>query len=716
MAVVAVVCWWLVWWSGAGGWVLVWLGRCWCRWLGVGVVGRACADVDVDVLVVGGGPVGLCLAAELAGLGVGVLVVEVRESVEVRPKATVLHARSVQCLVRRGYGGDVVPVEWGTPAAGMPADGASVGWMSGAGASAGRLPVAGVPVGGVAGAGRLAGVGAVAASGVGVTSAGVPAGVGAAASGVGVASAGVSSGGVSASVGASAPASVGVGALAGASVGVGASVETGVGCGVSSVFHFGGLGGLVISAPVGEPVPVVRCVQAELEVGFERRARLAGARVVRGVSVTDVVVEGDGVRVVGCGPLGWVSWRASFVVGADGGRGVVRELGGFGCRSWPASVRALMGWVRPVRVGDLVEGWHRTRRGWVVVKGAGDGGVHVRTLNCSGGEAEGVRGRPVSLGKLGREVSWIVGRDVVLGEGRWLSRFSDFSRVAGSFRRGRVLLAGDAAHVHFPVGGQGLSTGLLDAVNLGWKLALCVRGGAGEGLLDSYDVERRAAALRVVDNTRAQLALMRPGAELDPLRELVGGLMRDGGAGGLGEMVSAQDTVLPVAEGSSSPCEGRFLRNGVLRTGRGVTDVIGLLRGGAGPVLLLAGKAGKEGAGFAEQVGGWSGVVRVVRVASVPGVDCEALLVRPDGYIAWASDGGRGLDAALTALLGPGRAATVPPPAAGPAAGQAAGPVAGQAAGPVAGQAAGPVAGQAAGPVAGPVGSRWSSGTVPAVR
>ncbi|MFD9462017.1 FAD-dependent monooxygenase [Streptomyces sp. NPDC060027] len=610
---------------------------------------------------------GLCLAAELAGLGVRVLVVEVRESVEVRPKATVLHARSVQCLVRRGYGGDVVPVEYGAPPVGVRV-GVGVGEGGcGEGVLRGRMPVAG----GVA-AGSSAGVRDGVLPGGGVPGGGVVAGR-------------VSVGGVDSVCAGGGPA-VGVRAFGVAGV---SAVAGSVGGGVSSVFHFAGLGGLVISAPVGEPVPVVRCVQAELEAGFERLARVAGARVVRGVSVEGLVVEGDCVRVVGRGGSGVVSWRAGFVVGADGARSVVRELAGFGCRSCPATVRALMGWVRPGRVGDLVAGWHRTRRGWVVVKDAGDGGVHVRTLNCAGGEAEGVRGRPVGLEELRREVSWIAGRDVAMGEGRWLSRFSDFSRVARTFRRGRVLLAGDAAHVHFPVGGQGLSTGLLDAVNLGWKLALCVRGGAGEELLDSYDVERRPAAQRVVDNTRAQLALMRPGAELDPLRDLFGALMRGGGAGGLGEMVSAQDTVLPVAEGSCSPWEGRFLRNVVLRTGRGVMDVIGLLRGGAGPVLLLAGEGG---GGFAEQVRGWPGVVRVVRVASVPGVDCDALLVRPDGYIAWAADGGRGLDVALTALLGPGRGAATPPP---PRA-----------------RAATPVAGLAAGPV----GSRWSPGTAPAVR
>ncbi|MET9904918.1 FAD-dependent monooxygenase [Streptomyces sp. NPDC006446] len=547
------------------------------------MVGR----VHVDVLVVGGGPVGLCLAAELAGSGVRVLVVEAREAVSLRPKATTLHARSVQCLVRRGYGGDVVPTEWGTSAPKPPAAGALAGGKSAGGVLAGRIPAPETKA--VGAAGRCQG-----------------------------------------------------------GRGAGGAAADGPGSGRSSVFHFAGLGGLVISAPSGEPAPVVKCVQAELEAGFERRALAAGARVVRGVSVTGLEVEGDSVRVVGRGPSGCVSWRAGFVVGADGARSVVRELAGFGCRTWPASARALMGWVRFGRVGELGEGWHRTPHGWIVVKDAGDGGAHVRTLNCGGGEVDGARHRPVSLEELRKEVSWIAGRDVAMSEGRWLSRFSDFSRLARSFRKGRVLLAGDAAHVHFPIGGQGLSTGLLDAVNLGWKLASCVRGRAGESLLDSYDMERRPAAQRVVDNTRAQLALMRPGVELDPLRDLFGGLMCRGGVGGLGEMISAQDTVLPVAEVSSSAWEGRFLRNIALRTGRGVTDVIGLLQGG-GPVLLLTGEAGARFAGTARP---WAQAVRVVRVDSVPRVDCGALLVRPDGYVAWASDSGTGLDVALATLLG----------------------------------------------------------------
>lgn len=489
--------------------------------------------IHVQVAIVGGGPVGMCLAAELAAHGVRVLVLESRTDVSLRPKATTLHARTVQSLVRRGH------------LAGL------------------------ISVGGAA----------------------------------------------------------------------------------TSPFHFAGIPGLAISAPAGEPEPVLKCPQAELERRFEERARTAGARILRGVSVTDVQQEHDAVRITARGPQGCWSWRAEYVVGADGARSTVRELAGIGCRVYPATVSAMMGRVRLQRPDELRPGWHRTRRGWIVAKADPDGGVHLRTLNCQREHSD--RYRPPTLDELRCEVGRIAGRDIAMSEPRWLSRFSDFSRIARTYRAGRVLLAGDAAHVHFPIGGQGLSTGLLDAVNLGWKLALTVRGNAGEGLLDTYDQERRPAAQRVVDNTRAQLALMRPGAELDPLRELFGDLLSRGAENSrLGAMISAQDTVLPCRTGHSSAWEGRFLRNVPLTTGEGPTDVIGLLRGGR-PVLLLLGERGSR---YAEQVRDWSGSLRVVHAAPAPEISCDALLVRPDGYIAWAPDGDE-LASALTAYLGPGRPA-----------------------------------------------------------
>ncbi|MFJ6837291.1 FAD-dependent monooxygenase [Streptomyces sp. NPDC091209] len=496
--------------------------------------------VQGQVVIVGGGPVGMLLACELAGQGVRTVVVESRTAVSRCPKASTLHARAVQSLARRGH------------LTGLVAEGEGEG-----------------------------------------------------------------------------PAPV------------------------SSPFHFAGIPGLAISAPPAEPQPILKCSQEELERHFERRARAAGARILRGHRVAEVRQGPGGVSVTAQGPGGAVVCTGSYLVGADGARSLVRRQAGFASRTYPATISAMAG---DVRVGEgvgLEAGWHRTERGWVVAKHVGGGTVRLRTLNCQGAHTR--RDLPLLLEELHREVSWITGEDIAMRDPRWLSRFSDFSRLVASYRKGRILLAGDAAHVHFPVGGQGLGTGLLDAVNLGWKLALTVRGRAGEGLLDTYDRERRPAAQRVIDNTRAQLALMRPGPELDPLRALFGELLAGGGESGvLASMVSAQDTVLPARAADSSPWEGTFLRNAVLRTREGPADVIGLLREGS-PLLLLFGDRGGSG-GYAEQARGWAGLVRVVHAEPVPQLPCDALLVRPDGYIAWASGAG-GPAAALTAYFGRGAGA-----------------------------------------------------------
>ncbi|WP_435896929.1 FAD-dependent monooxygenase [Streptomyces diastaticus] len=484
-----------------------------------------------QVAVVGGGPVGMLLAAELASHGVGTVLLEARGDVSERPKANTLHARAVQCLARRGH-----------------------------------LP------------------GPAAGSARGAT--GLP-------------------------------------------------------------FHFAGLPGLVITAPDREPQPLLKYPQAQLERGFEERARTAGARILRGHRVTEVVERDGGVRIEAEGPHGrGVRVEAQYVVGADGARSVVREQAAITTDTGPATVSALMGAVTLTDPGALPDGWQHTARGWIVAKRDAGGRTHVRTLDCRG--AHPGRHAPPTLEELRREVSRIAGRDIAMTQPRWLDRFSDVTRLARTFRAGRVFLAGDAAHVHFPIGGQGLSTGVLDALNLGWKLALAVRGRAGARLLDTYDAERRPSAQRVIDNTRAQLALMRPGPELDALRGVFRSLLLTGQESGrrLGDLISAQDTVLPAPAGDGGPAGGTFLANLALTTKTGDTDVIELLQEGR-PLLLLLGDGGAR---HLDRARAWGRTLKVVRARPVPHVPYEAALVRPDGYLAWTSDGGD-LGTALSAYV-----------------------------------------------------------------
>ncbi|MFE0178740.1 FAD-dependent monooxygenase [Streptomyces sp. NPDC059002] len=471
--------------------------------------------VTAQVVVVGGGPVGLLIAAELGAFGVDTVVCEARSTVSDAPKANTLHARTVQSLTRRGY--------LDAPAAG----------------AASERP-----------------------------------------------------------------------------------------------FHFAGMPGLTMTSPAGEPEPLMKRLQADLERSFEALARERGVRVLRGHRVVRVRQDADGVVASAEGPDGPTELRAEYLVGADGPRGVVRTEAGMGSETFPATVAALMGLVRLRDPEALPPGWHMTRRGWVVSRDTPEGLRLVRTVNCSGEHPD--RRVPVTLEELAAEVSLIAGHEVAFTEGRHLTRFSDFTRIADSFRAGRVFLAGDAAHLHFPIGGQGLSTGLLDALNLAWKLALAVRGSAGKDLLDTYDLERRPAARRVVDNTRAQLALMRPEAGLDPLRTLVTDLLADPAHHGyLAGLISAQDTRYVARSVSGSQWEGRFLDNTALTTPTGPQDVIGLLRDGR-PTLLLTGAAADR---YATAAAAWSPVLRTVRVAAGSALPCEALLVRPDGYLAWAQDG-----------------------------------------------------------------------------
>ncbi|MFC9617917.1 FAD-dependent monooxygenase [Streptomyces sp. NPDC056938] len=491
------------------------------------------AHHDIPVLIAGGGPVGMLLAAELAHYGVPVTVLETNPATVDQPKAGTLHARTVQQLSRRGY----VTTHTAHPD-------------------------------------QLARTAA-------------------------------------------------------------------------DHFHFAGMSGLTISAPGTEAGPIIGRSQADLERDFEARARGRGVTVLRGHRVTDVRQGPDSVEVVAEGPDGVREFTARYLVGADGARSTVRQRAGFRATTHPATVSALLGLVRLTEPATVPSGWNRTPRGWTVAGVNPYGHSRFITIDFRGPHPD--RHTALTLDELRAEGSRILGHDVPMADPLFFSRFSDYARLVDDYREGRVLLAGDAAHVHFPVGGQGLNLGLQDAVNLAWKLAHVLEGTAGKDLLDTYDAERRRAAQRVIDNTRAQLALMRPDPGLDPLRGLFAELLGlEQVNEHLGSMISAQDTLCPPRAGRGSGWEGHFLPNLPLTAADGTkTDVIGLLGQGRWLLLLLGDKA----APYAGQAAGWAHVVRTVAATSPRPLPWDAVLLRPDGYLAWASDGGT-LEGTLRQWLG----------------------------------------------------------------
>jgi hypothetical protein len=243
---------------------------------------------------------------------------------------------------------------------------------------------------------------------------------------------------------------------------------------------------------------------------------------------------------------------------------------------------------------------------------------------------------PVTLDELRAAVKRVAGVELEMSEPRWTSRFGNATRQAARYRSGRVLLAGDAAHVHFPAGGQGLNTGMQDAVNLGWKLGGVLAGWGSEELLDSYHAERHPVAKQVCHNTRAQLALMDPSEEITPLRELFARLMDFAEVNRyLAGMVTGVDIRYDLGgPANQHRLVGRRLPDLALRGDGGASRAVDLLRTGRGVLLDLADTATVRAAAT-----GWAGRVDVVSAECDTEAPAAALLLRPDGYIAWATDG-----------------------------------------------------------------------------
>jgi 2-polyprenyl-6-methoxyphenol hydroxylase-like FAD-dependent oxidoreductase len=344
------------------------------------------------------------------------------------------------------------------------------------------------------------------------------------------------------------------------------------------------------------------------------------------------------------------SFRTKYLVGCDGGRSLIRKAAGIEFLGWDPTTSHL---IAEVEMAEEPEwGMRDDALGIRGLSRLGDGRT-VRVLVTE--QHLGATSEP-TLRDLSAALIAVYGSDYGVHSPVAISRFTDMARQAASYRKGRVLLAGDAAHVHYPAGGQGLNIGVQDAVNLGWKLAQVVKQTSPESLLDTYHAERHPVAARVLRNTMAQVALLRrPDERIKALRDTMSELLSmDEPRKRVAAMMSGLDIHYDLGEGH--PLLGRRMPDLELVTADGMLRVSTLLHD-ARPVLLNLGEPG----GFditprADRVrlidAGYAGAWELPVLGAVTAP--TAVLVRPDGYVAWVGDSTQlGLVDALTTWFGP---------------------------------------------------------------
>jgi 3-(3-hydroxy-phenyl)propionate hydroxylase len=366
----------------------------------------------------------------------------------------------------------------------------------------------------------------------------------------------------------------------------------------------------------------------------------------RGREVTGFAQDDTGVNVE---LSDGTSLRAEYLVGCDGGRSLIRKAAGIEFPGWDPSISNL---IAEVEMYQEPPEWglRRDALGHHALRKLEDGkGVGVMVTEQQLGRTD-----EPTLRDLSEALVAVYGTDFGIHSPSSISRFTDMARQAASYRKGRVLLAGDAAHVHYPVGGQGLNIGVQDAVNLGWKLAQVVKKTSPESLLDTYHAERHPVAARVLRDTMAQVALLRTDDRTNALREITSELLSlNEPRKRLGAMMSGLDIRYDLGEGH--PLLGRRMPDLDLVTANGPLRVFTLLHD-ARPVLLNLDEPG----GFditpwadrvqlihAEYVGTWELPV----LGEVP--PATVVLIRPDGYVAWVRGQTHlGLTDALTTWFG----------------------------------------------------------------
>lgn len=381
-----------------------------------------------------------------------------------------------------------------------------------------------------------------------------------------------------------------------------------------------------------------------------------GVPIYYGSEVTGFAQDASGVDVT---LADGQSLRAEYLVGCDGGRSVIRKAAGIAFPGWDPTISSLIAEVEMTEPPPM--GIHRTALGVhsfgrvayeirddeVVFKNEGPVRVMVTEAQVGGATEP-------ALDDLSEALIAACGTDYGVHSPTWISRFTDVTRQAAAYRNGRILLAGDAAHVHAPDGGQGLQTGVQDAVNLGWKLAQVVKRTSPESLLDTYHAERHPVAARVLQLTMAAIGLRRPdertAAVRDTMAELLG---MDGPRKRFAGMLTGLDIRYDLGEGH--PLLGRRMPDLDVVTADGPMRVFTLLHD-ARPVLLNLGAPGDFAmAPWADRVrlvdarydGVWE--LPVLGVVTTP----VAVLIRPDGYVAWVGEGNQdGLVEALTMWFG----------------------------------------------------------------
>jgi 2-polyprenyl-6-methoxyphenol hydroxylase-like FAD-dependent oxidoreductase len=406
----------------------------------------------------------------------------------------------------------------------------------------------------------------------------------------------------------------------------------------SNLPNFGGIKLDYAQLPTRFPYGI-NILQAETEQLLEDVAAELGTPVRWAAEVTGMRQDADGVEVTVEGPGGTETLSACYLVGCDGGRSTVRKLMGVGFPGTDAATVNLLADVeldeppsRPMRlerheaglitVFQLKPGWYR--------------------IVATQRERQAGAGDPVTFEELRASVERIAGTDFGMHSPRWLSYFTDATRQAESLRVGRVFLAGDAAHIHLPAGGQGINMGMQDAFNLGWKLAAVVRGDTPGTLLDTYHDERHAADADILKMSRAQSVLCDPDPRAADLVELMTHLVGfDDVNRYLSTIMSGLDLRYPMP--GAHPLLGRRVPDADISTRGADKRVFELLRA-ARPVLLdMSGTAD-----LADAAAGWADRIDIVaadcpsQAWELPGVGTipapAALLIRPDGHVAWASD------------------------------------------------------------------------------